>query len=105
MFKNYLKIAWRNLFKNKGYSVINIGGLALGMAVTLIIGLWVKDELSRDNYYVNKDKIAQIFQSQTFNGNVGTGNAIPLPLEPALRNEYGDYFKEIMMCSWTQSSY
>ncbi len=105
MFKNYLKIAWRNLLKNKGYSTINIGGLALGMAVTLVIGLWVKDELSRDNYYVNKDSIAQVFQSQTFNGNTGTGPAIPLPLEPALRNEYSDYFKEIMMCSWTQSSY
>lgn len=105
MFKNYLKIAWRNLLKNKGYSTINIGGLALGMAVTLIIGLWVKDELSRDNYYVNKDRIAQVFQSQTFNGNTGTGPAIPLPLEPALRNDYGDFFKEIMMSSWTQSSY
>ena len=105
MFKNYLKIAWRNLLKNKGYSAINIGGLALGMAVTLIIGLWMNDELTRDKYFKNKDKIAQVFQSQTFNGNVGTGPAIPLPLEPALRNEYGDNFKHIMMCSWTQSSY
>ena len=105
MFKNYLKIAWRNLLKNKGYSAINIGGLALGMAVTLIIGLWINDELTRDKYFKNKDKIAQVFQSQTFNGNTGTGPAIPLPLEPALRNEYGDNFEHIMMCSWTQSSY
>ena len=43
MIKNYLKIAWRNLMKNKAYSTINIGGLALGMAVTLMIGLWVYD--------------------------------------------------------------
>ncbi len=105
MFKNYLKIAWRNLLKNKGYSLINIGGLALGMAVTLIIGLWMYDELSRDSYYKNKDKIAQVFQSQTFNGNVGTGPAIPLPLEPALREGYGDNFKHLMMASWTQNSY
>jgi ABC-type antimicrobial peptide transport system permease subunit len=105
MFKNYLKIAWRNLLKNKGYSAINIGGLALGMAVTLIIGLWMNDELTRDKYFKNKDRIAQVFQSQTFNGNTGTGPAIPLPLEPALRNEYGDNFEHIMMCSWTQSSY
>ena len=105
MFKNYLKIAWRNLLKNKGYSLINIGGLALGMAVTLIIGLWMYDELSRDSYYKNKDKIAQVFQSQTFNGNVGTGPAIPLPLEPALREGYGDNFKHLMMASWTQDSY
>jgi len=46
MFKNYLKIAWRNLSKNKGYTIINVGGLAIGMAVTLIIGLWINDELS-----------------------------------------------------------
>ena len=61
MFKNYLKIAWRNLLKNKGYSAINIGGLALGMAVTLIIGLWINDELTYNNYFKNKDKIAQIY--------------------------------------------
>ena len=102
MFKNYLKIAWRNLLKNKGYSAINIGGLALGMAVTLIIGLWINDELTYNNYFKNKDKIAQIYQSQTFNGNTGTGPAIPLPLEPALRENYGDNFTHITMCSWTQ---
>ncbi|RNC92334.1 MAG: FtsX-like permease family protein [Allomuricauda sp.] len=105
MFKNYLKIAWRNLLKNKGYSAINIGGLALGMAVTLIIGLWMNDELTYNRYFKNKDKIAQVFQSQTFNGNVGTGPAIPLPLEPALRDNFGDNFDQIMMCSWTMSNY
>ena len=105
MFKNYLKIAWRNLLKNKGYSAINIGGLALGMAVTLIIGLWMNDELTYNRYFKNKDKNAQVFQSQTFNGNTGTGPAIPLPLEPALREEFGDNFEHLMMCSWTQSSY
>ena len=41
MFKNYLKIAWRNLLKNKTYSFINIAGLAAGMAVAMIIGLWI----------------------------------------------------------------
>ena len=66
MFKNNLKIAWRNLAKNKGYSAINIGGLALGMAVTLIIGLWMHDELTYNSHFKNKGKIAQVFQSQTF---------------------------------------
>ncbi len=105
MIKNLLTIAWRNLAKNKGYSAINIGGLALGMAVTLIIALWMNDELTYNSYFKNKDKIAQVFQSQTFNNNTGTGPAIPLPLEPALREGFGDNFKHIMMCSWTQSSY
>ncbi|MEM8998675.1 MAG: ABC transporter permease [Bacteroidota bacterium] len=105
MFKNYLKIAWRNLLKNKGYSAINIGGLALGMAVTLVIGLWMNDELTHNRYYKNKDRIAQVFQSQTFNGRTGTGPAIPQPLEPALRDGFADNFKHITMCSWTQSNY
>ncbi len=105
MFRNYLKIAWRNLLKNKAYSTINIGGLALGMAVTLIIGLWVQDELSYNSFYPNKDKIAQVFQSQTFNGQTGTGPAIPRPLEKALREGYGDNFNHLIMASWTNDLY
>lgn len=105
MFKNYLKIAWRNLFNNKAYSAINIGGLALGMAVTLIIGLWMQDELTHNSYFKNNDKIAQIFQSQTFNGQTGTGPAIPRPLEMALREGYADNFKHLVMCSWNNSQY
>src|SRR5687767_11754609 len=46
MYKSYFKIGWRNLLRNKGYSVINIGGLATGMAVAILIGLWIYDELS-----------------------------------------------------------
>jgi len=105
MFKNYLKIAWRNLKKNKGYSAINIGGLALGMAVTLIIGLWIEDELTHNSYFENRDKIAQVFQSQTFNGETGTGPAIPRPLEKAFRDGYADNFKHLVMSSWNISRY
>lgn len=105
MFKNYLKIAWRNLKKNKGYTAINIGGLALGMAVTLLIGLWVVDELSHNSYFKQKDRIAQVYQSQTFNGRTGTGPAIPRPLEKALRDGYGDNFKHLIMASWTSDLY
>ncbi|MEM9649002.1 MAG: FtsX-like permease family protein [Bacteroidota bacterium] len=105
MFKNYLKIAWRNLTKNKAYTLINIGGLALGMAVTLIIGLWMQDELTHNNYFTHKDRIAQVFQSQTFNGRTGTGPAIPRPLEKVLRESYGDNFKHLVMCSWDNDKY
>ncbi|MDC6366935.1 MULTISPECIES: ABC transporter permease [Flavobacteriaceae] len=105
MLKNYLKIAWRNLTKNKAYTVINVGGLALGMAVALIIGLWMNDELSFNGYFTKKDKIAQIFQSQTFNGQTGTGPAIPQPLEPALLNQHNDLFKYLVMSSWENQQY
>ncbi|WP_437396126.1 ABC transporter permease [Flagellimonas lutimaris] len=105
MFKNYLKIAWRNLTKHKAYTIINVGGLALGMAVTLIIGLWIKDELSHNNYFTYKEQIAQIYQSQTMNGQTGTGPAIPRPLEKAFKEGYMDNFKHVVMSSWTTPQY
>ena len=58
MIKNYIKVAWRNLVKSKGYSAINIGGLAVGMAVAMLLGLWVHDELTFDTYHKNYDRIA-----------------------------------------------
>ncbi len=105
MIRNYFKIAWRNLLKNKVYSFINIFGLAIGMAVTIMIGLWIADELSFDHYFKNHNKLAQIYQNQTFNGEVGTGQAIPRPLEFALRDGYKDNFEHISMSSWTSPRY
>ena len=105
MLKNHFKIAWRNLWKNKVYSTINILGLAAGMAVTLLIGLWVHDELSYNTHFKNRDRIAQFYQSQTFNGNTGTGSAIPRPLEFEIREKYGDYFEHVVMSSWQQPNY
>jgi len=105
MLKNYFKIAWRNLLKNKVYSFINIFGLAIGMAVTVMISLWIIDELSFNNYFENHDRIAQVYQNQTANGDVDTGRAIPRPLENLLREEYGSNFKHLSMSSWTNSLY
>ncbi len=101
MFENYFKVGFRNLRKNTGYSIINIGGLAAGMAVAILIGLWVYDELSFDKYHANYEQIAQVYQSQTINGRVGTGPSLPRPLEMALRNQYGSDFTYLAMSSWT----
>jgi putative ABC transport system permease protein len=101
MFRNYFKIGYRNLLRHKGYSIINIGGLAVGIAVAMLIGLWIHDELSFDSYHPDRDKVAQVLQHQTFNGYRGTGNAIPFPLGPELRKSYGSDFKYIVMSSWT----
>ena len=105
MIKNYFKIAWRHLLKNKVYSFINIFGLAIGMAVTIMISLWIADEISYDKNFENYNTVAQVYQSQTFNGKVGTGQAIPRPLEFLLRDEYNDNFKYISMSSWNYSQY
>jgi len=100
MIKNYLKIAWRNLVKNKASSFINIGGLAVGMAVAILIGLWIYDEISFDKYHQNYDRIAQVMQNQTSNGRVYSMNAMPFPLGKELETKYGNNFKYIVMSSW-----
>lgn len=100
MIRNYLKIAWRNLLKNKQSSVINIGGLAIGMSVALLIGLWIRDELTYNRYHENYDRVARIMQNQTGNGQVYTGEAIPFPLGEELKTQYGDNFKYLAMASW-----
>jgi putative ABC transport system permease protein len=100
MLKNYFKIAWRNLAKNKGYSAINIGGLAVGMAVAMLIALWIFDELTYDKWHKRYDRIAQVMQHQTFNGNKGTERSIPIPLVTELRTNYASDFKYLAMASW-----
>jgi putative ABC transport system permease protein len=103
MGANYLKIAWRNLLKNKMYSFINIGGLAVGMAVAMMIGLWVNDELSFDIYHSHYDRIAQVMQHATFNGKVGTQTANPAQMGPEIRAKYGSSFKHVVQASWEGS--
>src|ERR1700749_3612747 len=103
MVKNYLKIAWRNLIKNKFSSFINIGGLAVGMAVAMLIALWILDELSFDKYHNNYNRIAQVMQKETFNGTISTGETISRPLDAELHKSYGSDFKHIVMASWTDA--
>jgi len=100
MFKSYLKTAWRNIRNSKGVSFINIGGLAAGMAVTILIGLWIYDEISFDRYHPHYDRIGRIMQQQTINGGVFTSEAIPLPVEEELRDKFGDNFRYIALASW-----
>jgi ABC-type antimicrobial peptide transport system permease subunit len=100
MIKNYFKIAWRNLLKNKVSSFINIGGLAVGMAVAMLIGFWIYDETSFDHYHKNYKRIAQVMQHQTANGHIWTGEAIPFPLGDELKAKHGSDFKYIVRSSW-----
>jgi putative ABC transport system permease protein len=102
MIKNYIKIAWRNLLKNKGYSALNIGGLAVGMAVALLIGLWIYDELSINKYHKNYDRIAKVMVKGNFNGQGFSDVEVPRPLEFELRDKYGSAFKNIVMSRWTE---
>lgn len=100
MLQSFFKIAWRNLIRNKGYSAINIGGLAVGMAVAMMIGLWVYDELSFDTYHTNYDRIAQVMQRMSFNGKPATQTANPGQMGPAIEAKYGSDFKHVLEASW-----
>lgn len=101
MFKNYLTVAWRNLVKNKAHTLINITGLSVGMAVAMLIGLWIWDELSYNKNFDNYDRIVQVWQNQTFNGVTSSQTAMPIPLGYKLRNEYNHDFKYVVLSTWT----
>lgn len=102
MYKNYLKIAWRNLIRNKGYSAINIGGLALGMAVVIVIGLWVLDEFTFNTYHKNHDKIAQIYNrgENLDTGELGSFNSTLYTMGSVIKENYSDYFEHVLRATW-----
>ena len=99
MFKNYFKTAWRNMRNNKLYSFINIAGLATGMAVALLIGLWIWDEISFNSHFSNHEKIAQAMVEQTMENESETGESMAIPVGDALRNNYSDIIKSTSFVS------
>ncbi|MGV3558649.1 ABC transporter permease [Larkinella arboricola] len=93
MLRNYLKIAWRNLVKYPTTTGINVVGLTLGLATCLLIGLFIRNELSYDDYHTKKDRIYRIGMTRTSGGNVEQGGVTPYPLAPALRTDFSDWPK------------
>jgi putative ABC transport system permease protein len=88
MIKNYLKIAWRNLTRNKVYSTLNVMGLAVGMAVALLIGLWVSYQYSYDKFLPNYGQSYQVRRNFNSNGDTLTFSSTSLKLADALRTNY-----------------
>ena len=93
MFKNYLRIAFRNLLRNKGFSILNIGGLAIGMASALLILLWVQNEWSYDRFYNNSDRLYQAWNMDRGNSGINCWNVTPKILGPTLKKDYGEIEK------------
>lgn len=100
MFKSYVKIGWRNLIKSKGYSSINIGGLAIGMAAAILIGLWLHSELTFNQNFSGYDRITRVIQNQEFNGVTETWYSQSKLIGPELRDYYGSNFKYVVQSSW-----
>ena len=86
MFKSYLKIAWRNLFRNKGFSVTNILGLTIGITCAMLILLWVQNELTYDKFHKNYDNVYQVIANRNFNNQMFTDRSMVMPLASELEN-------------------
>ena len=85
MLKNYFLTAWRNLVKTKGYSALNISGLAIGMAVTLLIGLWVYDQYAYDKFLPDYQRLYQVRRNFNSNGTILNFTSTSLKLAATLR--------------------
>lgn len=88
MFKNYLKVAFRNLWKNKGFSFINIVGLAVGMASAILILLWIQNEVSYDDFHEKKDRIYEAWNRAEFSGELHCWNTTPKVLAAAMQRDF-----------------
>ena len=97
MLRNYFKIAWRSVIKDKAHSLINVAGLSIGMAVALLIGFWIYDEISFDRNFDHYPRIARVMQNVTNNGEVQTWPSMPYPLAEELRTHYGSDFEQVVM--------
>lgn len=102
MYKSYLKIGWRNFIGNKGYSLINVGGLATGISVVILIGLWIYDEVSYDKNFPNYNRIARVVQNQTINGEIQTWFSQAMQLGPELQTAYGNNFEHVITASFPE---
>ena len=91
MIRSYFIIAWRNLVKNKAHSFINIAGLSVGMAVAMIIGLWIYDELSFDKNFKNYDRIGKVWQFVKFDTEITSYDVAPIPLAEELRSKHPEF--------------
>ena len=85
MIRNYFKIAFRNLLRNKAFSLINIAGLAVGMASAMLILLWIQNEMSHDRFHEKLTGIYTMNNRDKFNGELWAWNTTPKILAPTLK--------------------
>lgn len=102
MLSNYFKIIRRNMARDKAVTFINIAGLALGMAVTIIISLWIWRELCFNKNFPNYKSISQVMLTGTFSGEVSTDVGCSIPLAAELKNRFGSDFKQVALTSKTE---
>ncbi|MBS1603717.1 MAG: ABC transporter permease, partial [Bacteroidetes bacterium] len=104
MLKTYLTIAWRSLQKNRLYSLINITGLAVGMAVTLLIGLWVWDEMTANHAFANHSRLADIVSIAKENGVPHGGEYASVPMCAELKRRFPGEIKDAVLVGHAPSA-
>jgi len=103
MFKNYFKITLRSLLKKPVYSFINIGGLAIGIASSILILLWLADEYSFDRFHKNYTSIYKLYQSQQWAEGMSTANSMPYLLKDVIQ-EKSSQIKNVVMTNWGEGN-
>ncbi|GAA4334251.1 ABC transporter permease [Mucilaginibacter gynuensis] len=99
MFKNYLKIAFRNLQRNKGFSFINIAGLAVGMAGAILIFTWIKQQVSYDDFHANKNSLYKVWTNYDSDGVLYSSEISSSPIGAALKAKYPEV-KDVARMYW-----
>jgi putative ABC transport system permease protein len=100
MLLNYGKIIRRNLVRNKAFSLINISGLAIGMASAILILLWIQNELSFDQFHVNRDRIYQLYSRAEFDGQTDCWGKTPMVMAPVIKTNYQQQVEEVVRLNW-----
>jgi putative ABC transport system permease protein len=102
MIKNYLRIAFRNLRRNKAFSIINIGGLAFGMASAILILLWVQNEVSHDRFHKKLDRLYEVWSNDKIDGSIRSLTNTPEIMAPSLKKDYPE-IEDVTRLSWTRN--
>src|SRR5689334_4267547 len=103
MIRNFFKIAFRNLWKNRTFSFLNIFGLSIGIACAAFIFLWVEDELNYDHNNQKIDQLYQVLENQSYEGKTYTFSATPGLLAPVMQSEIPG-FKNVCRMTWDRYS-
>jgi putative ABC transport system permease protein len=103
MIRNFFKVAYRNLLRNKGFSLINITGLAIGMAAAILILLWIQDELRYDQFHKNKERIYEVWNRVPFDGQLSCWNTTSALLGPVLEKDLPEIARAVRVNNSTSS--
>lgn len=102
MWKNYLKIAWRNITRSKGYAFINIAGLGIGMAASILILIWVQFEMSVDRFHENSDRVYANWRNAEMQGEVFTWDYTPAPYASAMKEQFPEVEEVARITEWDE---